>query len=76
MAYMLTDQKYLPRMNDVDDRMVRVCQCSWWNIQSGNMNNKSLVGSHGHSLTLSIYLPIMSNPCWGPRHMRVKFKVL
>jgi len=29
MAYMLTDQKYLPRMNDVDDRMVRVGQCSW-----------------------------------------------
>ena len=27
--------------------------------------------------TIPIYLPIMSNPCWGPRHMRVKLpKVL
>jgi len=23
---------------------------------------------------LSIYLPIMSNPCWGPRHMHVKLQ--
>jgi len=23
---------------------------------------------------ISIYLPIMSNPCWGPRHMRVKLQ--
>jgi len=22
-------------------------------------------------LCISIYLPIMSNPCWGPRHMSV-----
>jgi len=21
--------------------------------------------------TVGIYLPIMSNPCWGPRHMHV-----
>ena len=25
-------------------------------------------------LILSIYLPIMSNPCWGPRHMRVNLQ--
>ena len=23
---------------------------------------------------VSIYLPVMSNPCWGPRHMRVKLQ--
>jgi len=25
---------------------------------------------------LSIYLPIMSNPFWGPRHMRVKLHIV
>jgi len=25
-------------------------------------------------MKVSIYLPIMSNPCWGPRHMRVKLQ--
>jgi len=25
-------------------------------------------------LKISIYLPIMSNPCWGLRHVRVKLQ--
>jgi len=32
---------------------------------------------HTHTFVypvLSIYLPIMSNACWGPRHMRVKLQ--
>jgi len=24
--------------------------------------------------SIYLYLPIMSNPCWGPRHMRVKLQ--
>ena len=27
-----------------------------------------------HQFGQSIYLPIMSNPCWEPKHMRVKLQ--
>ena len=42
--------------------------------QSADLGKSRIINVLLLSNVVSIYLPIMSNPCWGPRHMRVKLQ--